>query len=95
MLSPRSRNHVLIALLVIGLLLSLPAVVMAEADIPRTASGRPDLSGNYNAATLTPFERPAEYGDKLLMTREEAAKIAADQAAFLDNALRDTDGDRP
>ena len=38
--------------------------------------------------------RPAEYGDKLFMTREEAAKIVADQAAFLDNALRDTDGDR-
>ena len=67
---------------------------MAEADTPRTASGRPDLTGNYNAATLTPFERPKEYGDNLLMTRAEAEKIAADQAAFLDNALRVTDGNR-
>ena len=94
MLSPRSCNHALIALLMTGLVLSLPAAVMAEADTPRTASGRPDLSGSYNAATLTPLERPVEYGDQLLMTREEAEKSAADQAAFLDNALRDTDGDR-
>ena len=94
MFLPRSRNNVPTALLVIGLLVALPAALMAEADLPRTASGRPNLSGNYNAATLTPFERPVAYGDKLLMTREEAEKIAADQAAFRDNALRDTDGDR-
>ena len=94
MLSPRSHDKLLTALLITGLALFLPAAMMAEGDIPRTATGRPDLSGSYNAATLTPLERPAVYGDKLFMTRAEAEKIAADQAAFLDNALRDTDPNR-
>ena len=94
MLSPRSHNQMLPALLMTGLALSMPVAVMAEGEIPRTAYGRPDLSGSYDAATLTPLVRPAEYGDKLFMTREEAEKIAADQAAFLDNALRDTDPNR-
>ena len=99
MLSPRRcntvlSNSVLPTLLLTGLVLSLPAAVAAEGEIPRTASGRPDLTGSFNAATLAPLQRPAEYGDKLFMTREEAAKIAADQAAFLDNALRPTDPNR-
>ena len=29
--------------------------VWANADIKRTASGHPDLSGTYNVATLTPL----------------------------------------
>ena len=32
--------------------------VWANADIKRTASGHPDLSGNYNVATLTPCNVP-------------------------------------
>ena len=35
-----------------------------DGSIPRTANGHPDLTGNYDAATLTPLERPAEYGDR-------------------------------
>ena len=45
----------------------------ALADIPRTAEGRPDLSGVYDIATLTPLERPKEFGDSLYLTPEEAA----------------------
>ena len=29
---------------------------------PRTQDGRPDLTGFFNVATITPVERPAEYG---------------------------------
>ncbi len=50
------------------------------ADIPRTASGHPDLSGTYDIATLTPLQRPARYGDKLTLTDEEAAEIARREA---------------
>jgi mono/diheme cytochrome c family protein len=32
----------------------------------------PDLEGVWSFATLTPFERPAEFGDKPFITREEA-----------------------
>ena len=34
------------------------AVAQGGADIPRTPSGRPDLSGNYDTATVTPLQRP-------------------------------------
>ena len=43
---------------------------------PRTASGHPDLSGTYNIATLTPLQRPEQYGKKLTITQEEAKEIA-------------------
>ncbi|HVR28869.1 MAG TPA: hypothetical protein VMS86_04985 [Thermoanaerobaculia bacterium] len=76
MLSPRAPHGSLIALLVSGLALSLAAAVVAEDGIPRTPSGRPDLSGTYDAATLTPLTRPREYGDNLYLTKEEADKIA-------------------
>ncbi|HEY2153231.1 MAG TPA: hypothetical protein VGH34_20650 [Vicinamibacterales bacterium] len=42
---------------------------------PRTADGHPDLQGNYDAATMTPIERPALYGNRLLLTSEEAYAI--------------------
>ncbi len=43
-------------------------------------NGRPDLHGNYDAATLTPLQRPEEYGENLLLTPEEAEKIKVDAA---------------
>ena len=42
---------------------------------PRTPDGRPDLSGTYDLATMTPLERPA--GAKAVLTNEEAAKLEA------------------
>ncbi len=45
------------------------------------AAEKPDFTGNYNVATLTPFQRPAEFGDNLYLTPEEAEKIVADAAA--------------
>jgi len=44
-------------------------------DIPRTADGHPDLTGAYDVATITPLERPAEYGDRLFLTDEEVAAM--------------------
>jgi hypothetical protein len=35
--------------------------------------GHPDLQGTFNVATITPVERPAEYGNRLVMTSEEVA----------------------
>jgi hypothetical protein len=39
---------------------------------PTPAATPPDLEGIWTFATLTPFERPAEFGDKAVITREEA-----------------------
>ena len=63
-------------------------------DISRTADGRPDLSGNYNVATLTPLERPAIYGDKLSLTRAEAEEIVAAEAARRDALALPSDASR-
>ena len=36
---------------------------IADADgIKRTSSGKPDLTGTYDAGTLTPMNRPEAFG---------------------------------
>ncbi|MDX1383966.1 MAG: hypothetical protein R3190_10015, partial [Thermoanaerobaculia bacterium] len=75
-----------------------PAAVAAEgSDFPRTADGRPDFSGNYNAATLTPLVRPAELGERLTLSDEEAAEIARRKAELYaaDQAPSDPDREAP
>ena len=39
---------------------------------PTPTATPPDVEGVWSFATLTPFERPAEFGDKAFITREEA-----------------------
>ncbi len=60
------------------LIASSGAWAQSGADIPRTASGRPDLSGSYDTATVTPLQRPRAFGDRLTLTAEEAAIVASD-----------------
>jgi hypothetical protein len=43
---------------------------------PRTADGHPDLQGFWTNDTVTPLERPAEFGNKQTLTPEEAAAYA-------------------
>src|SRR5688572_14469547 len=80
------------------IILSVAAVVApafaADNKNPRTKSGHPDLSGTYDAATLTPLERPKEFGDQLLMTKEEANAIVAKQAALMDRANKNSNPER-
>lgn len=66
----------------------------AMADIPRTVAGHPDLSGTYNGATLTPLSRPAEFGDNLYLTKEAAAKLAADEKQRLAEQNNKSDPNR-
>jgi hypothetical protein len=75
--------------------IGLAAVAFAaDSNIPRTASGKPDLSGTYDIANLTPFERDAKYGDQKIMPKEEADAIAKRMAGFRDLANRNSKGDR-
>jgi len=56
--------------------LVLGGVASAEPyRAPRTAHGQPDLQGIWNNATLTPFERDPKFGDRLVLTPEEAAAV--------------------
>ncbi len=82
-----------------GLLLTaLLMAVSAQGDeglsLKRTSTGLPDLSGNYDGGTLTPLNRPQEFGDKQFMTRAEADAIAAETAARLAEAAQDSDPNR-
>ena len=47
----------------------------AGGDIPRTAWGAPDLGGVWTNSTLTPLERPEEYGDREFHTAEEVEEL--------------------
>ena len=66
----------------------------AFAEIKRTSSGHPDLSGFYDSGTLTPVDRPKQFGDKQFMSAEEAEKIVADTKAGLAIANQDSQADR-
>ena len=65
------------------LLLWMGAAEVASAnDVPRRPDGRPDLSGNYDIARLTPMQRKPEFGDRRFLTKEEAEEIEHAAAAW-------------
>ena len=66
-----------------GLSLMMGAYVMGQESraIPRTPDGRPDLTGMYDANTITPVERPAQFGDRRALTEKEAADLVRTQEA--------------
>jgi hypothetical protein len=75
----RSRRGLRFGVLAVTVVVSV-STAFAQAptsDIPRRPDGRPDLSGMYDIATLTPLQRPVELADKLVLTEEEAATLAA------------------
>jgi len=46
--------------------------------VPRTAWGKPDLSGVWDFRTITPLERPTNQANKEFLTEEEALKLEQD-----------------
>jgi hypothetical protein len=46
--------------------------------VPRTAWGKPDLSGIWDFRTITPLERPASQANREFLTEEEALKLERD-----------------
>jgi hypothetical protein len=85
----RRRNAVT---LLFTILLLPVSVAWAAGD--RTPAGHPDFSGSYDGATLTPLTRPAGLGDNLYLTKEEADKLAAEEAERMSEAASVSDPDR-
>src|SRR5215210_8000154 len=59
----------------------------AQAKVPRTSWGKPDLEGTWDFRTITPLERPDNLAGKEFLTEEEAAKLekeVIERNAFLD-----------
>ena len=53
------------------------AAAAAEAPVPRTPWGHPDLQGTWDYRTITPLERPTQYGDREYLTDEEVKALEA------------------
>jgi hypothetical protein len=96
----RARNNPTAGLLVLLAAVLLAGAALAQApkkpgEIPRTPDGKPDLSGTYDVATLTPLVRPAKFGGKLFLSREEALAIEEEEREFLAKGSQLSDPNRP
>jgi hypothetical protein len=70
-----------------------PAAKPASAARPYTAKtpwGDPDLQGVWDYKTITPLERPANFGDRQFLTDDEVARLEANAAKRLDAPPDDT-----
>ncbi len=56
---------------------------------PRTPWGDPDLQGIYNYSTVTPLERPNEFGGQTMLSDEIVGELEQDFAANMDQDRRD------
>ncbi len=55
---------------------------------------RPDFTGTYDTATITPLQRPEEYGNELILTPELAEAAARQLAAYKAAQNQDSDPNR-
>jgi hypothetical protein len=86
--------------LVLTALVMTPALVNAEVsggapeapsdsagtahETPRTPWGDPDLQGVWDYRSITPLERPPEFGERQFYTDEEIAELEAEAARRMD-----------
>jgi len=80
--------------LVLAASLPLTAQRTASWSAPRTPWGHPDLQGVWNAATLTPVERPDNVGGRLTLTPSEAADIERTERQRVEARARPSNGNR-
>ncbi|MCY4599050.1 MAG: hypothetical protein OXF27_03930 [Acidobacteria bacterium] len=84
-----------VAVLALAILVPVAAVAQpAQAEVPRTAWGAPDLGGVWDFRSITPMERPDDLGDKAFLTEEEAARLEQEtverNAELLSRSRRET-----
>ena len=81
-----------VALLPIAM--AIPNLVNAQDDFPRTALGKPDFNGNYDISSLTPFQRPTSYGDRLFLTEEEVQVMREREMTARERGSEQSDPER-
>lgn len=67
----------------------------APYKAPRLSFGQPSLEGYWTNGSLTPETRPAEYGNRLVLTPEEVYKIEHEAGALAVSDNGDIDPDAP
>ena len=74
-----------------------PVMLACILILPSWVYAQPNLSGTYNIATLTPLQRPAQFGDKATISPEQAKQIAEYWKGNLakDSAPSNPDRDAP
>jgi hypothetical protein len=78
-MSHRSLASTYAAAVFVALAFWAAAPVAAQnSKVPKTAWGKPDLTGVWDFRTITPLERPANQAGKEFLTEEEAAKLEQD-----------------
>lgn len=85
-----------ISLLCTLLILPVTTVMAQNSDYkaPRTADGVPDLQGMWTSNTITPLSRPEEFGDKLVLSREEAMQLEQGVADYTTERDQPSDPNR-
>ena len=88
------------ALCVTPIIVGTPLLAQTKAKAsaykaPRNALGQPDLSGYWSNATLTPESRPAQYGERLIHTPEEVARLEAAVVLEIETGNQSTDPNAP
>ena len=70
-----------VAISLFAVLLSIPVAAQSSggATSASTPEGQPDLSGVWDFRTVTPLERPEEFGDQAFLSEEEVAAYAAER----------------
>jgi hypothetical protein len=66
-------------------------IVIAALCVTASAADRPDLQGTWSNATITPFERPEKYGERLVLSPQEADELEHAEAKFNASADAPTD----
>jgi hypothetical protein len=64
---------------------SLVAQSKAKPYVAKTEWGDPDLQGVWDYKTITPLERPANFGERQFLNDEEVARLEANAAKRLDS----------
>ena len=76
------------------ILLVIAAQDVFGDGVSRTADGKPDFTGHYDIATLTPLQRPAAFGDELFLTPEQAQAMERRAAVAKAEGSKNQDPDR-